>query len=123
MVVGCFGDERRMKPFSKLAHMRIPHPNNDELGGAYVLDSPVNGEFIRIIASIGEGWDHVSVSLVNRCPTWEEMEHVKRTFFRDNETAFQLHVPPSDHINNHPYVLHLWRPQRSKIPMPPKEFV
>jgi hypothetical protein len=38
-----------------------------------------NGAFrvpggLRVIASDGEGWDHVSVSLPDRCPTWEEMK-------------------------------------------------
>ena len=78
---------------------------------------------LRIIASDGGGWDHVSVSLSDRCPTWEEMERVKRAFFRDNETAVQYHVPLSDRINNHTNCLHLWRPQSAALPRPPKEFV
>lgn len=78
-----------------------------------------NGAPLLIIASVGMGWDHVSVSLPSRCPTWEEMERVKRLFFRDDETAMQLHVPPSDHKNHHPYCLHLWRPHNVEIPRPP----
>lgn len=27
---------------------------------------------------ISDGWDHVSVSLPGRCPTWEEMDAIKR---------------------------------------------
>ena len=76
-----------------------------------------------VIASTGFGWDHVSVSTRTRCPTWGEMEYVKRMFFEDHETAMQLHVPPSDHVNCHPYCLHLWRPQEFEIPRPPPEFV
>lgn len=64
-------------------------------------------------------WDHVSISTANRCPTWDEMEQIKRLFFEDHETAMQLHVPPADHINNHPYCLHLWRPTHMEIPRPP----
>ena len=89
--------------------------------GAFVVDR--NGYLLHILASSGGGWDHVSVSLSNRTPTWEEMEWVKRTFFKDSETAMQLHVPPGDHINNHPFVLHLWRPHLKPIPMPPKSYV
>ncbi len=74
---------------------------------------------LKIVASAGEGWDHVSVSTPNRPPTWAEMEHVKRTFFKEDETAMQLHVPPSDHINCHPNCLHLWRPHNESIPRPP----
>jgi len=69
------------------------------------------------------GWDHVSVSRTSRCPNWPEMEFVKRKFFEDNETAMQLHVAIADHINMHPYTLHLWRPHNAEIPMPPKDAV
>jgi hypothetical protein len=47
------------------------------------------------------------------------MQHVRDLFFRDDETVMQLHVPRVDHINQHPYCLHLWRPQRADIPRPP----
>ena len=66
---------------------------------------------LRVIASTGAGWDHVSVSLPDRCPTWAEMDKVKRLFWRDAETVMQLHVPRTEHVNCHPNCLHLWRPQ------------
>jgi hypothetical protein len=78
---------------------------------------------LQVLATAGLGWDHVSVSLPFRCPTWDEMERVKRLFFRDDETAMQLHVPPADHVNHHPYCLHLWRPLRGAIPRPPAALV
>jgi hypothetical protein len=78
---------------------------------------------LRVIASAGEGWDHVSVSLQHRCPTWDELEFVKRHFFKSDEVAMQLHLPPSDHINIHPYCLHLWRPHTGEIPLPPRGMV
>jgi hypothetical protein len=91
------------------------------LGGAFLVlrNHHLQRVFLRVIASTGEGWDHVSVSLSDRCPTWAEMEFIKRLFFEDDETAFQLHVPPRDHVNNHPFCLHLWRPQTVPIPRPP----
>ena len=107
------------------------------------LDSGPNGAFtgvvaptgarLNIIASDGRDWcfgglqgepfEHVSVSTHVRCPTWEEMDWVKRVFWRDDETVMQLHVPRSSHINAHPYCLHLWRPLQSEIPLPPLETV
>jgi len=66
---------------------------------------------LRIIASDGGGWDHVSVSLADRCPTWAEMCEVKDLFFRDDEVVIQLHPAKANHINMHPFCLHLWRPQ------------
>lgn len=73
---------------------------------------------LRVIASNDMGWDHVSVSCADRCPTWEEMEHVKRSFFWPHETCMQLHVPEAEHINCHPYCLHIWRPHALPIPRP-----
>jgi hypothetical protein len=79
---------------------------------------------LLVVASTGEGWDHVSVSLEDRCPTWEEMEFIKKLFFRDDETAMQLHVPETDHVNVHPNCLHLWRPNDGReIPRPPSIMV
>ncbi len=95
----------------------------DENCGAFLLASPVDGKSLRVIAAASDGWDHVSVSRADRCPTWGEMEHVKRRFFKADETAFELHVPPDDHINVHPHCLHLWRPHDVPIPMPPELLV
>jgi hypothetical protein len=78
---------------------------------------------LRIQASCEEGWDHVSVSRKNRPPNWGEMSFIHRLFFVDGETAMQLHVPRDNHVNIHPHCLHLWRPQKEQIPLPPKELV
>jgi hypothetical protein len=94
---------------------------NDD-NGCFKLSSAA-GVILACIASTGEGWDHVSVSTPLRCPTWAEMEQVKRAFFRPEETAMQLHVPPAAHISVHPYCLHLWRPHAAPIPMPPSWMV
>ena len=88
-------------------------------GGAFEVPHLRTAVVLRVIASVGAGWDHVSVSLPRRCPNWEEMSFVKGMFFQDDETAMQLHVPLSQHINHHPYCLHLWRPHQFEIPRPP----
>lgn len=96
------------------------------------LAQPVS---LRVIATRGgytgpgadeaemEAWDHLSASTATRCPTWEELEFLKRLFFKPDECAMQLHVPPRDHINNHPYCLHIWRPLNFEIPRPPSIMV
>ncbi len=91
----------------------------DETCGAFLLPSPIDSRLLRVIAASESGWDHVSVSRGDRCPTWREMEFIKRRFFKPDETAMQLHVPPQDHINTHPFCLHLWRPHAQPIPLPP----
>ena len=95
----------------------------DETCGAFLVPSPIDRAPMRVIASSGFGWDHVSVSRRNRCPNWQEMEHVKRLFFNDDEVAVQYHVAVANHINLHPHCLHLWRPLHVEIPMPPVEMV
>jgi len=110
-----------MRDLTELNHYRIAGLAQPRYEGAFLIETSAGD--LRIIACCGEGWDHVSVSLEHRCPTWEEMERVKRLFFRDNEVAYQLHMPPARHINNHPHCLHLWRPHRLPIPQPPEWMV
>ena len=66
---------------------------------------------LRLQISNGGGWDHVSVSLATRCPTWEEMCAVKRVCFEPHEVVMQLHPSEANYVNCHPFCLHLWRPQ------------
>jgi hypothetical protein len=94
--------------------------------GAFEIEGP-HFRTLRIIASPGEAnenipWEHVSVSLSNRCPNWDEMCFVKDLFWDAEETVMQLHPPKSKWINNHPYCLHLWRPTSPTeyIPLPPE---
>lgn len=78
----------------------------------------------KVVFSWGGGWEHVSVSYSNRCPTWEEMCRVKDIFWYDNECVVQFHPPKSEYVNNHPCCLHLWRKSAgNEFELPPKEFV
>jgi hypothetical protein len=95
----------------------------DETCGAFMFPSDVDKAPLRVIASSGEGWDHVSISRANRCPNWQEMKQIAALFFKEDEVAMQLHVPASEHVNNHPYCLHWWRPIGTPIPLPPAIFV
>jgi len=95
----------------------------DSRNGVFVLKSPIDKAPLKIIAACDSEWEHVSVSRKNRCPNWPEMEFIKRTFFSENEIAMQLHVEEKEHINVHPYCLHIWKPLKEKIPLPPSIFV
>jgi hypothetical protein len=95
----------------------------DATCGAFVIPSPIDGEPLRIVASSGGGWDHVSVSRERRIPNQREMDHIFRLFFAADETAVQFFVPASDHVNNMPNCLHLWRCQEEAFPRPPQIFV
>lgn len=102
--------------------------------GCFLIPHPPTGAKLRCIVSSGKvgleefgpdwAWDHVSVSLPNRCPNWPEMAFIKSVFWADDETVMQLHVPAAAHLSLHPYCLHLWwRPLRLEIPRPPGEMV
>lgn len=104
----------------------------DGANGAFII--PMSGGVrLRVVCSDGSGWsesglpgdpwEHVSVSCADRCPTWLEMDYVKRIFWKDDELVLQYHMPRAEHINIHDFVLHLWRPVGVTIPRPPKECV
>ena len=95
----------------------------DEAHGAFIIASPIDKAPMLVMASNDAGWDHASVSRKNRVPNWAEMSFIHRLFFNDDEVAMQLHLPPKQHINCHPYVLHLWRCHNEPIPLPPAIFV
>ncbi len=110
-----------MRNLHELDRYRAVGPDVIKIYGSTGDDK--NGIFrvgpMLVIASSGWGWDHVSVSLADRCPDWHEMEKIKRMFFKDDEVAMQLHVPPNEHINYCETALHLWRPLNEAIPRPP----
>lgn len=72
--------------------------------------------------SVGD-WEHVSVSFVNRVPTWDEMKRVKELFWRPDETVIQFHPKASKYKNEFPFCLHLWSVAGVDIPLPPSELV
>lgn len=78
---------------------------------------------LKIIISDGGGWDHVSVSLPNRCPSWEEVCFVKHLFFKPDETVIQFHPKKSEYVNCFPTCLHLWRKQGEEHELPPSWMV
>lgn len=90
--------------------------------GMFTVAGPT-GRTLRIIASDGEGWQHVSVSVENRPPNWSEMNMVKDLFWDEEETVVQFHPPRSQYVNHHPYTLHMWRKDGFEYPLPPTELV
>jgi hypothetical protein len=82
-----------------------------------------HGQILRVIASDQFGWEHVSVSRKDRCPTWEEMCQIKDLFWDDTDCVVQYHPPRSEYVNNHPHCLHLWRQVGCNFPMPPSIMV
>ena len=100
---------------------RIYHPTlgpGEGDNGFFQVPCPRTQRTLSVQISDGMDWDHVSVSLPSRCPTWEEMCYVKNLFFGKDEWVLQYHPAESDYKNCHPYCLHIWRPQKMEIPKP-----
>jgi len=68
-----FLPEETMRNLNELSRYRVMlppniamlwgvHPAGDAICGAFVVLSPIDKRQLRIIASNGDGWDHVSVS-------------------------------------------------------------
>lgn len=55
----------------------------------------------------GEQWVHASIAHPETMPTYEELVLLHKAVFGDR-WAYQVFAPPSDHVNIHPYALHLW---------------
>ena len=108
--------------------------------GAFCVESPdktrVTKTRLMIIASCGDkemgiDWEHVSVRaekqinnrVIQMLPTWTEMCFVKSLFWDDEDVVMQLHPRKSEYVNNHQFVLHLWRCLTQEIPTPPSILV
>lgn len=96
----------------------------DGNNGAFFVESPEPSWMLALIASDGEGWDHVSVHAFNRSkklrtPTWREMCFVKDLCWDDEDEVVQFHPKRSEYVNLHPHTLHLWRALGGEFPHPP----
>ena len=95
----------------------------DGFNGMFELT--LTGMLVRVIASDGEGWQHVSVSLLGkfRTPCWGIMCQVKELFFESEDWVCQFHPAEPEYVNVHPGCLHLWRPLEATMPHPPSWMV
>jgi hypothetical protein len=90
--------------------------------GAFMLKL-AHAQTLFAIASDQWGWEHVSVSRRDRCPTWDEMCQVKAMFWDAEDCVVQYHPPESEYVNQHPNCLHLWRKIDQPYPLPPSIMV
>lgn len=112
-------------------HRVKDHPSlgsDDKIGNNGCFKIPLDKDVIAwAIASDGHGWEHVSVHVeengFDETPTWDEMCMIKEMFWDEEDCVIQYHPPKSDYVNNHPNVLHMWRPVGSEIQRPPSILV
>lgn len=115
---------KRNDELKQIPRLMIVSLGDDGGTGFVQLDLKKPKNMACVVWSWGDGWDHVSVSYVNRCPTWEEMCAVKNMFFREDECCVQYHPAKKDYVNFHLYCLHMWRyQQEGAMPVPPTYMV
>lgn len=69
-----------------------------------------------------EGWEHVSINLKKRYPTWIEMCILKDIFFKEDECVVQF-FPAKSKNEDIPNCLHLWRNKNFESSFCPQSFV
>ena len=94
---------------------------NDGMGGKYY--DKYAGKWLNFIFSYQMGWEHLSVSMPSKTPTWEQMCMMKDIFWNKNECCIEYHPKEEDYVNNHPHCLHIWKPTEVEIPKPPSILV
>ncbi len=122
-----------MKKTTELPLLFKTEGPKDEAPGFYLLPHPtVDDYFLFVVFSDSEGWENASISIrklisrdqrkfkqVERCPTWGEMNFIKDLFWNPSEVAIQFHPAMANYVNNHEYVLHIWKPVGVEFPTPP----
>ncbi len=87
----------------------------------FMFEIPFNNQKLTVVASDCEEddngiiWEHVSVSLKKRLPTWDELKFIKLLFWDAEDEVIQFFPPQSEYVNLHENCLHLWRP-RCELP-------
>jgi len=105
----------------RINHPRYATPDYGDIQGFFAI--PFKNKQLHVMSGCGDGWDHVSVSLKHRCPTWDEMCFIKKIFWEPNETVIQFHPSIDVYKNLHKYCLHLWKPHNEIILLPPGDMI
>lgn len=94
---------------------------NDGMGGKYF--DKYSGKWLNFIFSYQLGWEHLSVSMPSKTPSWEQMCMMKDIFWGEDEACVQYHPKKEDYVNNHQHCLHIWKPVEEFLPLPPSILV
>jgi hypothetical protein len=102
--------------------MKLEQKAGDPFGWFEIPTTPI-GPVIRCQVSNAYDefeFEHVSVSLGHRCPTWDEMCKVKDLFWDEDDVVVQYHPAKSEYVNLSKTCLHLWRWTKGQFPQPGK---
>lgn len=105
----------------RIKHGILGTEEADGCNGLFLV--PIKNRTWRVIASDGDGWEHVSISHRDVLPNWAVMCAIKDLFWSEEDCVVQYHPAKSEYVNCHPNTLHLWRPIGVSIPKPPTYMV
>lgn len=60
-----------------------------------------------VICGIESGMWHMSISRIDRYPTWDEIKEARYRFVPDNVTMAMILPPRKEYVNLHPNCFHL----------------
>lgn len=109
----------RVPERNRVRHGPMASDASNGCNGKFFFPAAPGRAAMLVVASDGEGWEHVSVSNPARCPTWSEMCWIKAQFWDEEDCVLQFHPPRSEYVNVHAYCLHLWRPVAAEVARPP----
>lgn len=112
---------RNLEEIKSTNNLQILAEAHDGIKGLYF--DRENKKTLTFIFSWGGGWEHLSVSMPHKTPSWDQMCMMKNIFFNEEECCVEYHPRKSDYVNNHAHCLHIWRPIGQEIIIPPKIFV
>ena len=114
---------KSLAEIEKIRNLRIKKVGDDGFMGFWT--DPFTMRVFSVVFSWGGGWEHLSVNPIknDRTPSWDEMCKFKEMFFRDDEACVEYHPKKEDYVNNMPHCLHIWRPIKETLPIPPSIFV
>lgn len=112
--------------------LNFPHKEGDDFGW-FEIPSPYsktinpyaskNTTLNTMVAPSDSDWQHISISVIGRCPSWREMCFVKDLFFSPEDVVVQFHPKKSEYVNMAKTCLHLWKWNGGDFPTPPKILV
>jgi hypothetical protein len=91
--------------------LQIIRENCDELNRAWRVKRGVfrSGLILASVATYDDGlWYHVSFSLKDKIPSYEQTLFVRGSIFPASAKVIQVFPPVDEHYNFHPNCLHLW---------------
>lgn len=110
------------KPGDPFGWFEIPRKVLVPMGAIKLQGMRIKTITFAVMADAQTDWEHVSISLPDRCPTWDEMCWIKSLFWSPEDCVVQYHPPESEYVNNAKFCLHLWK-YAGQMPRPPAIYV